>query len=64
MQLFNKSKRIFAVAGKRIAPEETFEVSEKDGAKLLDLYPTEIIEIGKSETVEKAKVKEKTKASK
>ena len=45
MQLFNKSQRIFAITGKRVAPQETFEVKEDEGKRLLKLYPNEIIEI-------------------
>lgn len=42
MQLFNKSTRIFAIKGRRIAPQEAFEVDEVQGEKLLRLYPDEI----------------------
>ena len=45
MKLFNKSDRIFAVARRRISPQETFEIDDKNGAKLLELYPTEIIQL-------------------
>ena len=60
MELYNKSKRGFTVAHPKaddvnkgiqhIKPEEKFTVSEEEGAKLLELYPKEILKLSDAES--------------
>jgi septal ring factor EnvC (AmiA/AmiB activator) len=47
MKLYNKSQRNFQLSNETIIkPNDLFEVDDKVGKKLLELYPGEILEAG------------------
>lgn len=48
MEIFNKSKRTFIVSVGALAPEKNITVSDEEGAKLVEAYKNEIIQVGNS----------------
>ena len=48
MQIFNKSKRQFILSTGALAPENSVTVSDAEGAKLIEMYKDELIQIGNS----------------
>lgn len=48
MQIFNKSKRQFTISTGVLSPEKSVTVSDTEGAKLIDMYKDELIQIGNS----------------
>lgn len=48
MQIFNKSKRQFTISTGILKPEQSDNVPDAEGAKLIDMYKDEIIQIGNS----------------
>jgi len=48
MQIFNKSKRQFTISTGVLKPEQSTTVSDAEGAKLIDMYKDELIQIGNS----------------
>ena len=48
MQIFNKSKRQFTISTGVLKPEQSDNVPDAEGAKLIDMYKDELIQIGNS----------------
>lgn len=48
MEIFNKSKRHFHVSTGVLKHEQTITVPDEEGAKLVEAYKNEIIQIGNS----------------
>ena len=60
MELFNKSKRQFILSTGVLKPEQSDNVPDAEGAKLIDMYKDELIQIGNS-VVEKENAELKAK---
>ena len=60
MQIFNKSKRQFILSTGVLKPEQSDNVPDAEGAKLIDMYKDELIQIGNS-VVEKENAELKAK---
>ena len=50
MELFNKSKRQFQLSTGVLKPEQSTTVPDAEGAKLVEMYKGELIQIGNSAT--------------
>ena len=48
MEIFNKSKRHFHVSTGVLKHEQTITVPDEEGAKLVEAYKNEIIQVGNS----------------
>lgn len=48
MQIFNKSKRQFTISTGVLKPEQSANIADAEGAKLIDMYKDELIQIGNS----------------
>ena len=48
MQIFNKSKRQFILSTGVLKPEQSTDIADVEGAKLIDMYKDELIQIGNS----------------
>lgn len=48
MELFNKSKRQFMLSTGVLKPETNVTLPDAEGAKLIKMYPGELIQIGNS----------------
>jgi hypothetical protein len=48
MQIFNKSKRQFTISTGVLKPEQSDNIPDSEGAKLIDMYKDELIQIGNS----------------
>ena len=48
MQLFNKSKRQFILSTGILKPEQSTALPDAEGAKLVEMYEGELIQIGNS----------------
>ena len=48
MQIFNKSKRQFTISTGVLKPEQSDNVPDAEGAKLISMYDGELIQIGNS----------------
>ena len=60
MQIFNKSKRQFTISTGVLKPEQSTTVPDTEGAKLLKMYPGELIQVGNSKVeAENAELKAK-----
>ena len=60
MQIFNKSKRQFTISTGVLKPEQSDNVPDAEGAKLLKMYSGELIQIGNSKVeAENAELKAK-----
>lgn len=63
MQIFNKSKRQFTISTGVLKPEQSDNVPDAEGAKLIDMYKDELIQIGNSKVeAENAELKAKLAA--
>lgn len=51
MQLFNQGKRTFITIAGELKPQEVLEVEDKEGKRLVEMYPNEL----KALEVKKAK---------
>ena len=50
MEIFNKSKRTFQISVGELKPEHNATVPDAEGAKLIEMYAGELIQIGNSAT--------------
>ena len=48
MEIFNKSKRQFILSTGVLKPEQSTNIADAEGAKLIDMYKDELIQIGNS----------------
>ena len=48
MEIFNKSKRTFQLSTGILKHEQTITVPDEEGAKLVEAYKNEIIQVGNS----------------
>ena len=62
MEIFNKSKRHFHVSTGVLKHEQTITVPDEEGAKLVEAYKNEIIQIGNT-AVEKENAELKAKVA-
>ena len=60
MQIFNKSKRQFTISTGVLKPEQSTNIADAEGAKLISMYDGELIQIGNSKVeAENAELKAK-----